>query len=472
VGRGESLALLERHEEALLAFRDAMQDLNELESPYPVDRHALRVFLSVLSDGQRRQGRMSAAVDYARLAVELIDEGNLEQSTLLFQQLASSLVGLGDELAGDRAVESDEGRRPREVVSEQARRVLSEAAETFLEIAQRNVLKEALSAEAHWRAAELSARAGDRDRAVSLFRGFVQERPHHSLVGRALLRIGQMLQTSGRLEEAIAAYRECFARFPRGLDGSRALVPLAQCYLAMGPDHWELAERTLRIVLEESEVFTPQAPEFVDALFLMGDALNRSGQCERAIAVLEEAMERYPDEPRVMRARYLLADSYRRSGLGLKQHAAEARYAGEIEQIGEQATQRLRSAQQVYRRMIQEYESRDPADLDRLDRIHLRHAYLYEADCYFETQEYRRALKLYEDAAAMYKDSAAAPGAYVQIINCHVFLGETDEARAALARARVLVDALPEQVFDGSISPETRSDWRRYFAWLSSSELF
>jgi hypothetical protein len=72
----------------------------------------------------------------------------------------------------------------------------------------------------------------------------------------------------------------------------------------------------------------------------------------------------------------------------------------------------------------------------------------------------------------MYKDSAAAPGAYVQIINCHVFLGETDEARAALARARVLVDALPEQVFDGSISPETRSDWRRYFAWLSSSELF
>jgi hypothetical protein len=66
----------------------------------------------------------------------------------------------------------------------------------------------------------------------------------------------------------------------------------------MGPDHWELAERTLRIVLEESEVFTPQAPEFVDALFLMGDALNRSGQCERAIAVLEEAMERYPDEPR------------------------------------------------------------------------------------------------------------------------------------------------------------------------------
>lgn len=472
VGVGESLALLERHGEAVLAFRMAMGDLDRLRAPYPVDRSALRVFLSVLADTQRRLGREETAVDYARLAARLIEEGNLEQSTMLLQQLAEALVVWGDSLAGDDPAGADDGRRPREARSEAARRAYGEAAATHLQIAQRNVLKEAISSDAHWRAAELFALAGDRESAVDLFQSFVQERPHHALVGRGLLRIGQLLQAAGRHEEAVAAYRECFARFPRTIDGSRALVPLAQCYLAMDADHWDLAERTLHIVLEESEVFTPHAPEFVDAQFLLGDVLNRSGQYERAIGVLEESIERYPEDRRIMRARYLLADSYRRSGLSLKRKSSEALYAGEVAELAERADRRLQRAQERYRRLIQEYESKGVERLSRLERMYLRHARLYEADCFFETRDYRRALKLYEEAAATYKDSPSALAAYVQILNCHIFLGEIHEARAALARAKVSAGAIPAEAFARSVAPETQSDWRRYFEWLESVELF
>ncbi len=82
------------------------------------------------------------------------------------------------------------------------------------------------------------------------------------------------------------------------------------------------------------------------------------------------------------------------------------------------------------------------------------------------------ALRLYEDAAGTLKDNTAALAAYVQIINSHVFLGQPNEARAALARAKILVGAIPADAFVQSVSPEGRQDWQRYFDWLNESELF
>jgi hypothetical protein len=73
---------------------------------------------------------------------------------------------------------------------------------------------------------------------------------------------------------------------------------------------------------------------------------------------------------------------------------------------------------------------------------------------------------------ATYKGLPSALAAYVQIINCHVFLGEPREARAALARAQVLVDSMRPDVFSRGVSPETRDDWKNYFGWLAQSELF
>lgn len=358
------------------------------------------------------------------------------------------------------------------VVSEDARRLYAEAAATCLDLAKATLLNEQRSADASWRAADFFARAGERDRAIERYRTFSQEHPSHSLVPRALARIGRLNQVMGRFAAAIDTYQECYRRFPRTIDGARTLVPLATCFLASGPGSEELAEKTLLIVLEDSEVFTPQAPEFTDALFLLGDVLNRRGEFERAIATLDEAALRYPDDPRVPRSRYLMADSFRLSALTLKRAIKEDISAVEAERIRAESAQRFDRALDLYRNMITEYEIRGLERLSALEQVYLRHAYLYEADCYFEIHDYRTALKLYEEAAGAYRDRETALAAYVQIINCHVFLGEMDEARAALSRAMILAGAIPDQAFARSVSPESREDWKRYLEWLGRSELF
>ena len=172
-----------------------------------------------------------------------------------------------------------------------------------------------------------------------------------------------------------------------------------------------------------------------------------------------------------MRGRFLLADAYRQSGLALKREISEARFDGEIEQIRQEYADRLATARALFGGLIAEFEARDPASLNRLESTYLRHSYLYEADCHFENLEYEAALMLYEDAVGLYKELPTGLASYVQIINCQVFLGRPSEARAALARALVLVDAMPQEALDRSISPETREDWKRYFEWLGDSEL-
>lgn len=479
IGLGEALAMLQRHEEAARAFEVAIEDLEELEPNRVVNRDVLRVSLGVTADTLRKEGQLEPALAYSELAATLIDPANVEQATAVLQQLAhlQALVAAeggkeqGDLLDNRIADDVDYWIRsavPREAVLKR----FGQAAATYLEIARLNALNEVRSSEAIWRAAELLVRSGDHQRAADLYRAFALDRPQHALVPRALLRIGQLQHGAGRWAAAVDAYQECYRRFPRTLDGARVLVPLARCYLAMGPDHIEMAEKTLRIVLEDSEVFTPEAPEFASALFLLGDALARRGAFGHAIATLEEALQRYPDDPRMPRTRFLLADAFRQSGLAIKGDLAGIKSEGEIQQLRAEALSRFKRARELFRTLITEIEIRDPAGLHRLQKLYQRHAYLYEADCYFESHQYREALKRYEEAAAIFKETRSGLAAYVQMINCHVFLGQTEEARAALARARVLTDAIPAQAFEGLVVPESRRDWKRYFAWLGNSGLF
>jgi tetratricopeptide (TPR) repeat protein len=137
-----------------------------------------------------------------------------------------------------------------------------------------------------------------------------------------------------------------------------------------------------------------------------------------------------------------------------------------------EAAARFEAARGLYHELIDYFELRGGADLRPVEALYRRHASFYEADCLFETQDYQAARKLYEEAAAIYKDHPSALAAYVQIVNCNAFLGRSDEARAALARGLVLVDAMPQEAFEDSVSPETRRDWKRYFDWLGSSGLF
>ena len=509
LGRAEALVQLEQHDEALKAYRAAIDELATLPPTRLVNHDVLRVSLAIQAQRQQQEGDRRAALGYAELAAQLVDESEVEATTLTLERLGELQAALADELiewvrAGEAEREAlalagaapaaGAAANPTDNTSEpppdgalfdgpgmpaspaqlaagqaEAEGLYAAAAGTYLRLAQLNTLNEGRSAAASLRAAELMDQAGLHERAMKLFEEFARERAQHPLAPRALLRVGQLRRALGDLPGAIEAFQACYRRAEHSLDSSKALIPLAQCYFALGSKHDEQAAQTLRIVLEDSEVFTPQAPEFAEALFLLGDVLNRQGEFERAVTVLEEALERYPNDTRSARGRFVLADSYRRSALALKAELPEARFTGEIDYIREESAARLRHARELYRALIDQYELRRPDELSRLERVYYRHAYLYEADCYFEAGQYKAALKLYEEAAAAFQDQPSALSAYVQIINCHTFLGQPAEARAALARARILADAMNEDAFDRSVSPETRGDWKRYFDWLAES---
>ncbi len=461
IGKAEALLMLDRQDEALASYRAAVADLPTVEEARVVNRAVLRASLAMAAENRRQAGELVQSVEFADLAAQLRDPGDVEQATVFLQPLAQTEAALAEQIARESGA-----------VTGAASRLFKRSAERFAELASLNVFDEKRGTEFSWMAAELYGKAGDFARAIERYRAFTEERPENSLVPRALLRIGQMNQTAGRTEAAIEAFQECYRRFPRTLDGARALIPLTRAHLGLGPDYLESAEKTLRVILEDSEVFTPEAPEFVDGLFLLGEVHERRGDYEQAIVRLREALDRYPSEQRVTRARFLLADAYRKSAMALRREAAQATFAAEIERVRAESASRFTSARELYRGLIRDFESGGPEGLGPLDQLYLQHAYLYEADCYFETQEYEHALKLYELAAGNLRDSARGLAAYVQMINCLVFLGERAEARAVLARAIVVVNGMPDEAFRNSVSTQSRSDWKKYFEDLGASELF
>jgi len=477
IGLSEALAQLERHDEAVAACRLALEELEQSGPSFEMDGDVLRVSLGVTLESLRQDGRLQEAAEYLPLAATLAESDDPQRAALVQRQIAQ-IYNLIAEQLDQRAKRTDvDGPADADgpmgaAVRRDPHALYAEAGEAFQKLALMQKADETASAEASWRAAELFSQAKQFRRALDILEAFSVERANHPFTPRALLRIGQLRQQLGGLRDAIAAYQECYRRFPRTLEGARALVPMAQCHFLVEPSNIDLVEKTLRIVLEESEVFTPAAPEFADALFLLGDALWRQGEHERAIPVLSEALERYPTDPRRIRANFLLADAYRQSALALKRGADRAAPGLWEQDLRDAYTERFAQARTRLREVINDLEERPREELDSLDAVLLRHAYLYEADCRFEVQDYREALQRYDVAASLFKDYSSALSAYVQMIHCYVFLGDGQEARTALARATVLVDALPASAFEGNVNPESREEWKRYLAWLGASGLF
>src|SRR5207302_54283 len=120
--------------------------------------------------------------------------------------------------------------------------------------------------EALWHGIDLYDQAGDLRRATSAMRVFVNERPEDALAPDALLRLGRAYQAMGQFDDAIAAFQQNIFRHPSSLAASKSAVPLAQAYIAKGPDFYGKAEKTLGDVLE-NPLITPDAAEFRQSLF-------------------------------------------------------------------------------------------------------------------------------------------------------------------------------------------------------------
>ncbi len=527
LGLAESAMILEQFEEGTLRYEAAIKRIKDLPANRVIHRGAIELSLSLIGNKFEQDGRLERGLWFAERAAELSTPAELNRHTYLLEQVAERRALLGrkklDEArsiragvgliseepdrggvtrplpdgrgseavevelvaegsAGDRSLTVDNAARRQgqavavqkeiELLVNEGRRLLVSSGVTYREIAKLLTLDEDRAASAAWKGAEMTFESGDLVAAVEVLNQFILEHPLAEVLPRAFRYKGQALQEMGRYEAAIEAYQENHRRYPRTPDAAASLIPLARCYVALGKDQAGLAEKALRLILDRSEMFTPEAPEYADATFLLGDLLNRTGAYERAIPVLEEALIRYPTDERVARAQFLLGDCYLQSGMALKEDIAAATFAGARERLAADRQERMERAARLFDQMVMEYELREPSQLDRLDRMYLRHARMNLADCHFELGEYLTALVHYERAAWIYKGTTSALAAYVQIISCHVFSGQTGEASAAWRRAQYLVETLPEAEFGAGLGIEGREDWRRYFAWVKDSGLF
>ncbi len=470
LGMAEALATLERFEESLEQYEQVVEVLDRYRDSPIVNADLVRASMTTVAQQLRGAGGYEFALAFLEPAAKLVDPADTELLADYLQRLGSWRALLADEL-GASAEAAGVSAEDAVALHQRASGLFALAAETYLELARVTTLDEPQSAAASWRAAELFDATGDRERTTAVLSEFVKERPNNGLVPHALFRLGQNQQALGRFPEAIEAYQENLRRFPRTPDANNSLIPLARCFVALGPDFYDQAEKALRLILDNSPVITPEAVEYGDALFLLGDLLSRQDRPEEAIPLLAEAMERYPQDRRKLGNEFLMADAYRQSGLMLRDDLDDARFVGERERLKSESARRLREAAELFGRLVQRFESQEERELSPLEATYLRYARLYEGDCWFELRNYERALKKYERAAWIYRKTPSALAAYLQIVNCHRYLDQPQEARAALRRARYLLKTVPETEFSEPVLTGTRNEWEQYLRWVEQSNL-
>lgn len=362
--------------------------------------------------------------------------------------------------------------------------------------------------DAMWKAVELYDRCGSLPLSIAALELFIAERPDDALAPEALLRLGRAYQAAGNFDKAIAALQRNQFRYPNSLAASKSGVPLAQAYMAKGPDSYAKAEKTLKAVVENNHLITPDADEFRQALFELGQLYYRTERFEEAGAKFEEIAERYPDDKRIAQLLFLMGDSYRKSALLLRDaiaaknresqaadqarlaaaktgvattqpapqdnddvRAAIARAADERTTAEQAVKDRLNKAGELYARVIDRLKQVPPQSDG--DRLYLKLAHFYRADCLYDLGDYRGAIKLYDEAAQRYQQDPSVLAAYVQIINSWMKLGRSEEARTANERAKWLLRNMPAGAFHETGGLEMNKQyWEQWLKWSNDAGVF
>ena len=365
--------------------------------------------------------------------------------------------------------------------------------------------------EAIWKAVDLYDRAGSIPLAIGALELFVNERPDDGMAPDALLRLGRAYQAAGDFERAIAALQRNQFRYPNSLAASKSGVPLAQAFIAKGPETYAKAERVLKAVVEDNRLITPDAEEFRQALFELAQLYYRTERFEEAVARLEELTDRYGDDQRLAQLLFLMGDSYRKSAVKLRQdlaskaksNAANAKAvvakagdaragkpkaaAAAVEKDAETASaraaaekaegeaavrERLTRAGKLYGDVIEHF--REAAPEGELDQLYLKLSHFYRADCLYDLGDYANAIKLYDTAAVRYQDDPAALAAFVQIVNSHCALGNLEAAKTANERAKWMLRKMPSDAFRETTGGLTMSKqyWEQWLRWTSDAGMF
>jgi tetratricopeptide (TPR) repeat protein len=366
--------------------------------------------------------------------------------------------------------------------AQQVRELRTHAGASYIAYSQRLTLVDDKGyGEALWKGVELFDRAAHVHGVISALELFVVERPDDPLAPDGLLRLGRAYQAAGMFDKAIATYQRNQFRYPNSLAASKSAVPLAQAFIAQGPQSHARAEAVLLSVVDNNPLLTPESEEFRQAVLELAQLYYRTNRFEEAVARLEEFTARYPDDDRIGQLLFLMADSYRKSaglleerlrqGTGASADAAgNAAGAAALTEAAAARRERLSRAKALFDQVVAMYREQEPAR--DVDRLYLKLAHFYRADCLYDLGDYAEAIRLYDAAAFKYQDDPSSLAAYVQIVNAYCALGRIDEARTANERAKWLLRRIPRESFtDGSFAMP-KAYWEQWLKWTSDAGMW
>lgn len=481
IGRADVLSLLERYDEDhLQAYRDVVGLLSETIKP-------------------SKKGGTSGAMladrtwdEFCRF-VGLAPSDRVRQLSIYTERLADLLATMAQrELRGaDSLRDVASVSAPTEeaaLIAKRAKRIharLVEAGETYLRLSQQVSSREAESAAAMLKATQVFDLAGERNRTMKLLEAYVKPRTPRPRMADALLRLGQTYQAAGRYGDAVVAYQRVISDYSRTPQAIASMVPLADCFVAMGPTRMRDAERVLLSVLEElpdrPAVITPDAVVFRDSLFRIADLYMEMQDYDKAIVRTEEARARYPSDPRMDRARFRLAEAYRLGAAKIPAVLRDPNHEPQREYWIAEYQSRLARARELYDEVVVKDEARGP-DVPRadLEAMCVRLSYFYRADCAFDAQEFinppsaagfDEAIRLYKAAVCAYQKDPMALSAFVQVINAYLRQGGIAQARATLEQARWVLNGIPEHSSAWQLTALDKKYWTDYLQRLGASPM-
>lgn len=467
LGRGLSRLQLNQDDAALTDFHDLTAEVSEKPARAKLKEAAI--------EGLKEAGVMLANRQNLQGAIEtMANEQTLDPSpgAGFFERMGSVFEKRAKQLQTTLATLSPADQIKR---SQQIREMQTRAGDAFITYSQKlTLIDDKGYGDALWHGISLYDQAAALPYAISALELFITERPEDRLTPDATLRLGQAYQAQGQFDKAIETYQKNQLLHPQSLAASKSLVPMAQAYIAKGPEFYPKAERVLRGMLENNPLIDPQADEFRSALFDLAQLYYRTNRFEEAVARLQEFTQRYPDDDRGGQALYLMADSYRKSAGLLETKAAPAaansNAVSDLAEITAAKRDRLSKAKDLYDRVCERYATAVPST--DVEKLYLKFAHFYRAECVYDLGNYQEAITLSDQAAFRYQDDPTALSAYVQIVNAYCALGKIDQARAANERGKLLLNRMPAEAFTNGAFAMPKSYWEKQFAWTNDSGLF
>lgn len=472
LGLAESLALLQRHDPAEAQFSSVLESLAKQGENPAVDLADVRAALTAEHQLLLDQGDKSGALRFLTMALGTVPD-DLRVLRVNYLQLSAALNGdlARDKRQAGQAVTEEKNLGLRRTLLTESRNHFIAAAEAQLEVAKLSTLDEVASASAMWEAANYLDLAGTRSRTIEVLSRFVKEHPSDTRISEGLFRLGQAYQADLQFEKAIEVYQENQKRFPRTMAGVRSLVPLAQSYSELGDDGFALAEKTLVMMVEDSDVLSPESPEFERALFALAKLYDRQDKHEDTVIRLEEALQRYSDAQEMFPWRFMLAQAYRASAMNRVLDIADEKNVMHKDYLEKEFRKRLVRSVELFDRVALDLSNKR-GTLSDLESLFAEQSLLYRSDGYFELGRYEEALSSYRDVVGRYSTSSAYLAAYVQMIRIYLRQGRIEEARSALSNAKTRLTAIPDEAFNVRGIGQSRKTWQNYLEQLSKISAF